>query len=77
MASAMILHYRILSLLAAVSADGCTQSPSKTEGLAIAPYTPVSGSVGFDITILPSSKGTTQWMATYSSQGKIAKFRVL
>jgi hypothetical protein len=74
----MIRTVRMLSLfLAAVSADGCTQSPSKTAGLAIAPYTPVSGSVGFDITILPSSKGTIQWMATYSSQGKIAKFRVL
>jgi hypothetical protein len=74
----MIRTIRILSLfLAAVSADGCTQSPSKTEGLAIAPYTPVSGSVGFDITILPNSKGTTPWMATYSSQGKTAKFPVL
>ena len=74
----MIRIIRILNLfLVAVSADGCTQSPSKTEGLAIAPYTPVSGSVGFDITILPGGKGTTQSVATYSSQDKIAKFRVL
>jgi hypothetical protein len=57
----MIRIIRILSLfLVAASADGCTQSASKTEGLAIAPYTPVSGSVGCHVTILPSSKGTTQ-----------------
>ena len=73
----MIRTNRTLCLfLVAISAAGCSQSPSKTDGLAIAPYTPVSGSVGFDITILPSSKGTTQWMATYSSKGKIAKFGV-
>jgi hypothetical protein len=77
-ASAMIRIIRMLSLLLlAVCADGCTQSPSQAEGLAIVPNTPVSGSVGFDVTILPSSKGTTQGMATYSSQGQIAKYCVL
>ena len=33
-------------------------------------------SVGFDITPLPSDGSSHLWLATYSSQGKIAKFRI-
>jgi len=37
---------------------------------------PDSGSVAFDIAPLGGNNGSTQWMATYTSQGKTAKFRI-
>jgi len=77
MASAMILHHPDPQSVGGGLCRRLHPIPKQDWGSWIAPYTPLSGSVGFDITILPSSKGTTQWMATYSSQGKIAKSRVL
>jgi hypothetical protein len=73
----MIRIFRILCLVIAVpSVVEYTQSTKRAEGVAAAPHTPDSGSVSFDIAPLPGSNGTTQWMATYSSQGKTAKFRI-
>jgi len=39
-------------------------------------YVSVPGAVGFDIEPLPSSGSGQQWLATYISQGKTAKFRI-
>jgi hypothetical protein len=39
-------------------------------------YIPDPGSVGFDIEPLPGDTASQKWLATYSSQGKTAKFRI-
>jgi len=38
-------------------------------------YMPVPGAVAFDIKSLPSKEGY-EWLATYSAQGKTARFRI-
>jgi hypothetical protein len=39
-------------------------------------YIPVPGAVAFDIEPLPGGNGSTRWLATYSSQGKTARFEI-
>jgi hypothetical protein len=39
-------------------------------------YIPAPGSVGFGIEPLPGDTASQNWLATYSSQGKTAKFRI-
>jgi hypothetical protein len=39
-------------------------------------YIPDPSSVGFDIEPLPSGNSSTRWLATYSSQGKTARFEI-
>ena len=39
-------------------------------------YIPVPGAIGFDIEPLPGGNGSTRWLATYSSEGKTARFEI-
>jgi hypothetical protein len=39
-------------------------------------YVPAPSSVGFDIEPLQTNSSSQQWLATYTSQGKMAKFRI-
>jgi hypothetical protein len=41
------------------------------------PYVPNSGSAGFDIMPVPGTQSASEWIATYQSQGKTAKFRIV
>ncbi len=61
---------------ALVALSGCRaqQNPQK---IAIPePYTPNEYSVGFDISSLPGSIGSSQWLAVRTTNGKTARFRI-
>jgi hypothetical protein len=55
---------------------GCNLPSTRTQERAAERYIPDSGSVGFDIEPLPSDGPGQHWLATYTSQGKTAKFRI-
>lgn len=59
------------SLLSACNSPSVTPQPQIAER-----YIPDPGSVGFDIEPLPGDNTSQKWLATYSSQGKTAKFRI-
>jgi hypothetical protein len=52
---------------------GCNHSASAPESQIVETYIPDANSVVFDIEAAPGS--STAWIGTYSSQGKIARFR--
>ncbi len=54
----------------------CERSGSALQGRIAEAYVPDSGSVGFDITTIESVNGSLRLTAIYTSQGRIAKFRV-
>ena len=54
----------------------CNRSTPASQGRTAEAYVPDSGSVGFDIESLDNGNGSVSLMATYTSQGRIAKFRV-
>lgn len=54
---------------------GCQQK-SQPLGLMVAPGTPDAAAVGFDITPVNASAGGHRWLATYTADGKTAKFGV-
>jgi hypothetical protein len=58
-----------------VTLTGCRQHPKPVQLENIEQYVADSSSVGFDIVPLPSSNGSSLWLATYASQGKVAKFK--
>jgi hypothetical protein len=59
------------ALLSACNSPSVTQQPQIAEH-----YISDAASVGFDIEPLPSGAAAQQWLATYNSQGKTAKFRI-
>lgn len=62
----------LLGLVSFFSA--CHTSAVQKEIPATEPYISDPHSVGFDIAPLPAASGTRRWMATYSDQGKAARF---
>jgi hypothetical protein len=64
----------VLALIASAAVVSECQSHSTSAKLA--PGLTDSMTVGFDIVPLPSAKGAIAWVATYTSHGKVAKFRV-
>lgn len=62
--------------LAVLLVAGCNTRPNRTEGRTIEPYIPDSGSVGFDIAPIQDNNEPSQWIASYTSQGKTARFRI-
>jgi hypothetical protein len=42
----------------------------------VEPYLPDKASVGFELAPLQSEGSSQQWMGTYNSNGKVAKFRI-
>jgi hypothetical protein len=59
-----------------VSLTACHQHSSTSQSAVAEPYIADKYSVGFDIAPLPSASGARLWLATYVSQGKVAKFRI-
>ncbi len=66
----------VLALIASAAVVSECQSHSTAAKLAPEPGLTDSMTVGFDIVPLPSAKGAIAWVATYTSHGKVAKFRV-
>jgi hypothetical protein len=54
----------------------CNRPTTKASEQIREQYIPDASSVGFDIEPLPGEKGSTRWLATYSSQGKMARFEI-
>jgi hypothetical protein len=61
-----------LIVLAALA--GCNRHQSAAAQ--VEPYIADEASVGFDLEALPVAEGPQQWIATYTSQGKTARFRI-
>jgi hypothetical protein len=59
----------------AVVLIGCRPHPKPLQLENIEEYIADSSSVGFDIVPLPSVNGSSLWLATYASQGKVARFK--
>jgi hypothetical protein len=59
---------------------GCNRAAnppaSQPQGGVVEPYVPDSNSIGFDLEPAKSGNGSSQWLATYASQGKTARFRI-
>ena len=55
---------------------GCSMSSTRSQERVAEHYIPDAGSVGFDVEPVQRDDSSQQWLATYSSQGKIAKFRI-
>ena len=54
----------------------CNRASQKASDRIQEQYIPVSGAVAFDIEPLPGGNGSTRWLATYSSQGRTARFGI-
>jgi hypothetical protein len=61
--------------LTLAGSSGCRER-QRAPSAAPEPYIANAYSVGFDIAPLPSANGAMQWMATYTSQGRIARFEI-
>jgi len=61
---------------AIVGACACNHPATVTQQKTEEQYVSDPGSVGFDIEPMQSKGSTRQWLATYTSQGKTAKFRI-
>ena len=59
-----------------IATPACERPKTSPPGRIAEAYVPDSGSVGFDITSFESVKGSLRLTAIYTSQGRIAKFRV-
>jgi hypothetical protein len=55
---------------------GCTPPSTRTQEPVSEHYITVPGAVGFDIEQLPGDSSAQHWLATYTSNGKTAKFRI-
>jgi hypothetical protein len=51
-------------------------SCNRREGIVTEPYLPDEASVAFELEPLQGGNGSQQWIGTYASQGKIARFRI-
>jgi len=65
----------LLATLLLITA-ACYQTTTAAQGRTAEAYAPDSGSVGFDLEPLQSGRGSLRLIATYTSRGKTAKFRV-
>lgn len=54
--------------------SGCRTPPAQAKAPVAEPYLSDPNSVGFDIAPMPYAGGSRRWLATYSDQGKTAKF---
>src|ERR1700675_1313362 len=73
----MIRLFSICSLVTARTIMGACSFPTVEPRQHVTEhYIPDPASVGFDIEPLQSANTSHQWLATYSSQGKTAKFRI-
>jgi hypothetical protein len=54
----------------------CNRPSQKASDRIQEQYIPVSSAVAFDIEPLPGGNGSALWLATYSSQGKTARFEI-
>jgi len=66
----------VCSAFGSIVLFGCNLSSTHMEEPVAEHYIPAPGSVGFDIEALQPDNSSRLWLATYSSQGKIAKFRI-
>jgi hypothetical protein len=66
--------YLLATLLLLTS--GCNRATTATKGRTAEAYVPVPGSVGFDIEPFERGDGSFRLTATYTSQGRTAKFRL-
>lgn len=68
---------RILCLVViALTSGACDQPAAKSRQQTAETYVSDPNSVGFDIEPLPDNGFARQWLATYASEGEIAKFRI-
>src|SRR5258707_3984170 len=75
--SAAMQRYTVCLLtMLVIATPACERSKAAPQGRIAEAYVPDSGSVGFDITSFESVKGSLRLTAIYTSQGRIAKFRV-
>lgn len=66
-----------ISVMMALGCNKAANPPAnQPQGGIVEPYVPDSSSVGFDIEPAKSGNGSSQWLATYASQGKTARFRI-
>jgi hypothetical protein len=54
----------------------CNRPSAETSGRIAEPYVPDANSVGFDMEPLQGAGSSELWLATFTSQGKTAKFRI-
>ena len=54
----------------------CSHAPTVAPAPAAEHYIPDPDSVGFDIEPIAAGNAATNWLATYSSGGKVARFRI-
>jgi hypothetical protein len=70
--------FRLLPALCAsillISAGACRQHPAEAKAIPAEKYISDPNSVGFDIAQQPTNDGSRQFLATYSDQGKTARF---
>jgi hypothetical protein len=71
----MIQPVVIFSLLIALSLSGCNQKESGGAVVTEA-HVPGDSSVAFELEPVQSGDGSRQWIGTYASPGKIARFRM-
>jgi hypothetical protein len=62
--------------LSLVGVTACRQNQNATPNVVPETYVANSCCVGFDIVPIQGGNGSTQWLATYTSPGKVAKFRI-
>jgi hypothetical protein len=73
----MISRFLICCLAASAIASGTCQWPLASSQEEVQErYVSAPSSVGFDIELLQTDSSSQQWLATYASHGKTAKFRI-
>jgi hypothetical protein len=73
----MVRHSLIFSLAAgSLAFPACNKPPAKSLERVSEEYVSDPNSVGFDIVPLPNAGSAHQWLATYTSQSKTARFRI-
>jgi len=73
----MTRHFFVLCVAAgSIAVGACNRPSAETHGRLVEPYIPDSNSVAFNIEPVQSNNTSSQWLATYTSRGKTAKFRI-
>jgi hypothetical protein len=76
----MTRHLSVCLAIFVMMALGCNRAAnppaSQPQGGVVEPSVPESNSIGFDLEPAKSGNGSSQWLATYASQGKTARFRI-
>lgn len=66
----------ILGMALLMSLAACSQNSSQPADIKAEPSGAYEGSVPFDIRAIDNASGPRQWLATYVTAGKTAKFRI-